>query len=137
MRLLLVGPTLLIAACFAPRSTRALDNGLGLKPPMGWNSWFALGCSSAMNATSIRLAAQLLESKGLFELGCVCVHLPVCTCRCARVCAMSVGRRFIYVDHTSPQMHTARYEYINLDDCYIEPGAGGRNATTKQLQPDK
>jgi hypothetical protein len=23
---------------------RALDNGLGLVPPMGWNTWNALGC---------------------------------------------------------------------------------------------
>lgn len=49
----------------------ALDNGLGLKPPMGWNSWFALGCSSAMNATNIRIEADLLEKKGLFKLGLV------------------------------------------------------------------
>lgn len=25
---------------------------------------------------------------------------------------------------------------MNLDDCYIEPGSGGRNATTHVLQPD-
>ena len=78
-------------------SVFALDNGLGRTPPMGWNSWFALGCSSVMNATSIKAEADLLVSTGLAKLG---------------------------------------YEYMNLDDCFIEPGAAGRNATTHQLQPD-
>jgi alpha-galactosidase len=26
-------------------STMALENGIGLRPPMGWNTWNAYGCN--------------------------------------------------------------------------------------------
>eukprot|EP00966_Prymnesium_polylepis_P038255 887262-Prymnesium_polylepis.1 len=78
--------------------TVGLNNGVGRKPPMALNSWCALGCSASMlNASSIKIAADLLVSTGLAARG---------------------------------------YEYVNLDDCYIAPGAAGRNATTGRLVPD-
>jgi len=86
----------MLALCWVCHSGQALDNGEGRRPPMGWNSWFALGCSSAMNASSIVRAADLLVSTGLQGKG---------------------------------------YEFVNLDDCYIEPGAGGRDKVTHELQP--
>ena len=76
--------------------SQCLNNGVGRKPPMGWNSWFALGCSAAMNSTTVRTEADTMVSSGLHALG---------------------------------------YEYVNLDDCMMEPGAGGRDPTTHRLQP--
>ena len=34
----------------------ALDNGLGARPPMGWNSWNLAGC--AINETFLRRRAR-------------------------------------------------------------------------------
>ena len=73
----------------------SIDNGLGLTPPMGYNTWYDTTCSDLTDQNMVRLTADLLLIKGLAPLG---------------------------------------YEYVNLDDCYIEPGAAGRVNGT--LQPD-
>lgn len=74
---------LLVAPSFA------VDNGLGLTPQMGYNSWYDLMCSPLMNETVLRSRADFFVTNGFKDLG---------------------------------------YEYINLDDCFIAPGASGRDA---------
>uniref|UniRef100_A0A803MLG9 Alpha-galactosidase n=1 Tax=Chenopodium quinoa TaxID=63459 RepID=A0A803MLG9_CHEQI len=44
-----------------------LDNGLGLTPPMGWNSWNHFGCN--VDEVTIRETADAIVSTGLAYLG--------------------------------------------------------------------
>jgi alpha-galactosidase len=53
-----------------------LDNGVGLKPPMGWNSWNHFGCQ--INETIIKQTADLLVSTGLAAKGYTYVNLDDC-----------------------------------------------------------
>ena len=56
--------------------TSALDNGLGLTPPMGWNSWNHFRCD--INETLIRNVADALVSTGLKDLGYEYLNLDDC-----------------------------------------------------------
>ena len=59
-----------------PLTTLALNNGLGLTPQMGWNSWNHFGCN--INETVIRGAADSLVATGLRDLGYVYVNIDDC-----------------------------------------------------------
>ena len=54
----------------------SLDNGVGLTPPMGWNSWNRFGCN--INEELIRQTADLLVSLGLADKGYKYVNLDDC-----------------------------------------------------------
>jgi hypothetical protein len=53
-----------------------LDNGLGLTPQMGWNSWNHFGCN--INEELIKRTADLLVSTGLAEKGYNYLNLDDC-----------------------------------------------------------
>ncbi|KAF8009637.1 hypothetical protein BT93_J0599 [Corymbia citriodora subsp. variegata] len=57
-------------------------NGLGLTPPMGWNSWNHFAC--AINETVIRETADALVSTGLSKLGYEYVNIDDCWAEIAR-----------------------------------------------------
>ncbi len=57
----------LLAAVVPVTGARALDNGVGRTPPMGWNSWNSFGCN--INETLIRQSADALISSGMRDLG--------------------------------------------------------------------
>jgi len=61
-------------------SVYALDNGLGLYPPMGWNTWCTLGqCGlDYCNETEVYSIAQTLASNGMATLGYKYVNLDDC-----------------------------------------------------------
>ena len=59
-------------------STAALDNGLSLTPPMGYNSWYDTTCADVMDANYFRLTADLLLIHGLDRLGYRYVNLDGC-----------------------------------------------------------
>ena len=54
----------------------ALDNGVGLTPPMGWNSWNHFGCN--INENLIKQTADLIVSSGLAAKGYNYVNLDDC-----------------------------------------------------------
>eukprot|EP00934_Nitzschia_sp_Nitz4_P007167 Nitzschia sp. Nitz4//scaffold189_size62959//44644//45903//NITZ4_006315-RA/size62959-processed-gene-0.25-mRNA-1//1//CDS//3329539917//7157//frame0 len=54
----------------------AYDNGLGLTPPMGWNSWNYFNCD--IHETAIRETASALVEHGLDKLGYTYVNLDDC-----------------------------------------------------------
>jgi len=54
----------------------ALDNGLGLTPPMGWNNFNAY--DDETNETAIRQGTDLMESFGLLKLGYEYVNIDDC-----------------------------------------------------------
>jgi alpha-galactosidase len=57
-------------------SANALNNGLGLTPPMGWNSWNKYGC--AVNAAVVKANGDMLAQLGLDKLGYVYVNIDDC-----------------------------------------------------------
>jgi alpha-galactosidase len=61
--LLLIG----YAVGLHPTAARALNNGVALTPPMGWNSWNTFGCN--INEALIRQQADALVSSGMRDLG--------------------------------------------------------------------
>lgn len=54
----------------------ALDNGLGLTPQMGWNSWNKFACD--VNEDVIKQTADAIISLGLDKLGYVYVNIDDC-----------------------------------------------------------
>lgn len=63
-----------VAACAV--CAVALDNGLGLTPQMGWNSWNHFGC--AINETLILQTMDALVETGFRDAGYVYVNLDDC-----------------------------------------------------------
>ena len=80
----------LFSAVAAPHAA-ALDNGLALTPPMGFNDWNAFGCN--VDEQLIKQTADLFVSSGLKAAG---------------------------------------YEYVNIDDCWLEK----QRSATGHLVPD-
>jgi len=58
-------------------SVSGLDNGLGLRPPMGYNSWNHLKCDG-MNEKAIKSVADAMVSKGLKAAGYEYLNLDDC-----------------------------------------------------------
>ncbi|CAJ1401782.1 unnamed protein product [Effrenium voratum] len=58
-------------------SANALDNGVGLLPPLGYNTWNDLSCSG-MSEEAVLSAADALQSKGLMQKGYTYVNLDDC-----------------------------------------------------------
>ncbi|PKI63948.1 hypothetical protein CRG98_015624, partial [Punica granatum] len=59
-----------------------LANGLGLTPPMGWNSWNHFNCK--INEKIIKETADALVSTGLAKLGYEYVNIDDCWAEIAR-----------------------------------------------------
>ena len=76
--LALVAVLLLCSVSPAARIPRvaALDNGVARTPPMGWNSWYGLGCD--MKQQDVREIADALVTSGLRDAGYTYVNLDDC-----------------------------------------------------------
>lgn len=61
--------TVVVAALLVVSGVHCIDNGLGRTPQMGYNSWYDLTCSSAMNEDVLKATASAMKSKGLASLG--------------------------------------------------------------------
>src|SRR5438552_15975950 len=59
--------SLFFGSLFSVPSSRALDNGLALTPPMGWTSWNRFGCT--VTEDLVKSAADALVSSALKEPG--------------------------------------------------------------------
>lgn len=65
-----------VAALFASTLTQALNNGLGLTPAMGWNSWNHYGCD--IDEQVIKSNAQRILDLGLNRYGYKYVNIDDC-----------------------------------------------------------
>lgn len=63
-------------------SASALNNGLGLTPPMGWNDWNTFGCS--VSDALIRQTADVMVSNGMAAAGYEYVNIDDCWSTMAR-----------------------------------------------------
>ncbi|KAK2402317.1 alpha-galactosidase [Trifolium repens] len=59
-----------------------VENGLGLTPPMGWNSWNHFGCD--VNENIVRETADAMVSSGLANLGYQYLNLDDCWAELSR-----------------------------------------------------
>ncbi len=66
----------LVSSSFQVGIVEALDNGLAIKPPMGWNSWNTLICDISEDA--IKQIAQVILKTGLKDLGYEYINLDDC-----------------------------------------------------------
>eukprot|EP00930_Biecheleria_cincta_P042421 TRINITY_DN29197_c0_g1_i1.p1 TRINITY_DN29197_c0_g1~~TRINITY_DN29197_c0_g1_i1.p1 ORF type:complete len:414 (-),score=71.19 TRINITY_DN29197_c0_g1_i1:9-1250(-) len=57
---------------------QGLDNGVGLLPPMGYNTWNDFSCSEKMSEQGVKDAATVLETSKLRDLGYRYVNLDDC-----------------------------------------------------------
>eukprot|EP01114_Cavostelium_apophysatum_P003218 TRINITY_DN129_c0_g2_i1.p1 TRINITY_DN129_c0_g2~~TRINITY_DN129_c0_g2_i1.p1 ORF type:complete len:411 (+),score=76.18 TRINITY_DN129_c0_g2_i1:2-1234(+) len=73
MKLALISTIGIICLC---QTILALNNGLALKPQMGWNSWNHFACN--VNETVVRAAADQLIETGLADLGFRYVNVDDC-----------------------------------------------------------
>jgi alpha-galactosidase len=74
----------ILLVCMFVVMSSCLDNGLGLTPQMGWNSWNKFGCK--INETLIKKTADLLVSTKLAEKGYVYLNLDDCWQVCIVLC---------------------------------------------------
>ena len=66
----------LTAVLFSAFSAQALDNGLALTPPMGWNSWNKFGCN--VSEDLIKSMADGMVSSGMKDAGYQYVVIDDC-----------------------------------------------------------
>ena len=66
-----------VTTFLAPSPARALDNGVGRTPPMGWNSWNKFACSG-INEQVIRASADAIASNGMKDAGYQYVNMDDC-----------------------------------------------------------
>ena len=77
VRHVMVAAIFAAAAVLLPSSPAlALNNGLALTPPMGWNDWNSFGCN--VNATLIEQTADTIVSAGLQAAGYRYVNIDDC-----------------------------------------------------------
>jgi alpha-galactosidase len=67
---------LLLVFLASPWPVRALENGLALTPPMGWNSWNRFACN--VNEDLVKSAADALVSSGMKDAGYEYVVIDDC-----------------------------------------------------------
>lgn len=72
----------LAALTVAEHRRSMLSNGLGMTPPMGWNSWNHFGCN--IDEKMIRETADALVSTGLSKLGYEYVNIDDCWAEISR-----------------------------------------------------
>lgn len=65
-----------LIALLLPANIKAWDNGLGLTPAMGWNSWNKYGCN--INETVIQANARRMVDLGLNQLGYQYLNIDDC-----------------------------------------------------------
>jgi len=67
-----------VLLCVCAGSALALDNGLVATPPMGYNTWYDVECSSSMNASVLATTAKVMVDSGLAALGYKFFNLDDC-----------------------------------------------------------
>ena len=68
----------LLTATSAVTLVSGLDNGLGRTPAMGYNSWYDVECTAAMNESVIRDVTDAMVAKGFLALGYDYINLDDC-----------------------------------------------------------
>ena len=82
MRALLTLVMIVAATLTTAGPAQALDNGLALTPPMGWNDWNTFGCN--VNAQLVEQTADTIVASGLKDAGYQYVNIDDCWMASAR-----------------------------------------------------
>lgn len=76
LALALALPGLGAGALLAPTPAHALDNGVALTPPMGWDDWNTFGCNTS--EALVKETADFMASSGLRDAGYQYVNVDDC-----------------------------------------------------------
>lgn len=74
LRLIATGVAALLSCLLL--QVNALENGLGIVPPMGWNSWNAFHCD--IDESKVKAAAKVMLDRRLVELGYIYLNIDDC-----------------------------------------------------------
>ncbi|XP_058114806.1 alpha-galactosidase 1-like [Magnolia sinica] len=106
-----------------------LTNGVGMTPPMGWNSWNHFWCG--INETIVRETADALVSTGLSKLGYEYVNLDDCWAELNRD---SEGN-FVARKSTFPSGIKALADYVHSKGLKLGIYSSAGYKTCTQTQP--
>ncbi|KAF1886405.1 hypothetical protein Lal_00045637 [Lupinus albus] len=106
-----------------------LDNGIGLTPPMGWNSWNHFGCN--INEDIIRQTADALVSTGLAALGYQYINIDDCWAELSRD---SEGN-MVAKASTFPSGMKALADYVHSKGLKLGVYSDAGNLTCSQQMP--
>eukprot|EP01084_Bolivina_argentea_P002914 5432_1 len=81
---MVMGLQLFVIALISTKYAHGYNNGVGLKPALGWNTWCTVGfCGSdRCSEFEVKSAAQALKSNGMYELGYTHINLDDCWEHC-------------------------------------------------------
>ena len=66
----------ILLSIISVQEVHSLNNGLGRKPPMGWNSWNKFRCD--ISEDTIRFATDRMIELGLYKVGYNFVNIDDC-----------------------------------------------------------
>jgi len=111
----------------------ALDNGLALTPPMGWNDWNAFGCN--VSAQLVEQTAQAMVADGMKAAGYQYVNIDDCWAEPATGATLG----FLATATYGPASGTGTISYsdgttqpfaLTVPDWYAAPPSGSDPAIT-------
>ncbi|MFD5015227.1 NPCBM/NEW2 domain-containing protein [Streptomyces chartreusis] len=74
----LAAPAAVAAPATAPAAAPAVDAGLALTPPMGFNNWNSTHCRADFNEAMVKGIADIFDERGLKDAGYEYVNLDDC-----------------------------------------------------------
>ncbi|XP_050132982.1 alpha-galactosidase 1-like isoform X3 [Malus sylvestris] len=102
------------AAASSQLRRNLLANGLGLTPPMGWNSWNHFHCK--IDEKVIKATADALVSTGLSKLGYTYVNIG--TSLAAKPCLVHLATKNKMPKHLLLGFDIYGIDYLKYDNCY-------------------
>ena len=120
----------LLLCALLPAGVLCLDNGLGLTPQMGWNSWNHFHCK--INQSVVEQTADTIVSLGLDKLGYKYVNVDDCWAKSRDekgvvqpdpVSFPDFGKMIDYVH--SKGLYFGLYSDAGIDTCAGRPGSLG------------
>jgi alpha-galactosidase len=75
---MVAGLSTVVSQVILPAPAYALDDGLALTPPMGFNNWNSTGCRADFNEAMVKGIADIFVARGLKDAGYQYVNLDDC-----------------------------------------------------------
>src|SRR5258707_11894104 len=131
-KILCLSLSLFLGILFCIPSAHALENGLALTPPMGWNSWNRFACN--VSEDLVKSAADALVTSGMKDAGYEYVVIDDCW-QVSRDAAGNIGadpQRFPSgVKGLADYVHSLGLKFDHYSDpgsktCPGRPGGPGR-----------
>ena len=110
-----------------------LDNGLGLRPVMGYNTWYDHGCS--LDQPELELTVKAMQTTGLVALGYTYFDLDDCWASLSQIASSLPPSPFFKLackQHPDSRCVTGS-QHLTVIVLPL-PGTGGPNQNTPPIQ---